>query len=293
MSQMQMPDTPSAREFLERELRAEPNLTYEQVRQRASAIGINVPPFLFGSMRRQLGIATAGPAEAATPASRSHRADSAATVVSEEPFEAGGDEDDADADAGDADAADGGGDTFATSFADDDVDDGDDGDDAGDDAGDQREMAGAADDDRDEGAGRERAVDAPPRKPAATEGKQSPFEFAREVLQMSPEITYQDLKLRGRMAGIKIPPIVYGRAKALLGLVPMKPRKPRKQEIEAPRSLQQVDSAKGFVPSRSPDISGLEFVEQLVATVRQLEAERNQLRDALHEVLDLVRDALD
>lgn len=279
MSQMQMPDTPSAREFLERELRADPQLTYEEVRQRASAIGINVPPFLFGSMRRQLGIAPAGPAESAAPIGRGHRTESAATVAAQEPFEADGDE------AGDGGDADEGG--FAFEAAHDDETDETDG--QGDEA--------AGDDDEgdhgDEGVERKRAADAPPRKTAVGEGKQSAFEFAREVLQMSPEITYQDLKLRGRMAGIKIPPIVYGRAKALLGLVPMKPRKPRKQEVEAPRSLQQVDSAKGFVPSRSPDISGLEFVEQLVATVRQLEAERNQLRDALHEVLDLVRDALD
>lgn len=231
MFEMERTDASSARDFVERELRTSPSLSYAELRDRAAAAGFDVPPFLYGSMRRQLGLGSV------TTTAEAPRAAPAARAAEPTPADAG---------TNDADAVD------------------------------------AAPAEPDETAA------APARKES-----QTPFEFAREMLQLSPDISYQDLKLRGSMAGIKIPPIVFGRAKAVLGLVPTRPRQRRKPVLAPPpRSLQQVESAREFTPSRSPDVDGLLFVEQLVATVRKLEGERDRLRDALHEALELVRDAL-
>src|SRR5262249_26972789 len=46
----------SARDFVLQQLRANPNLTYAEVRDRASARGLTVAPSLYGSIRRQLGL---------------------------------------------------------------------------------------------------------------------------------------------------------------------------------------------------------------------------------------------
>ena len=60
----------------------------------------------------------------------------------------------------------------------------------------------------------------------------SGFDFAVEMLRLTPEISFQDLRDRARLAGLNLPPIVYGRAKALLGLVPTKPRRRREPPAE-------------------------------------------------------------
>jgi hypothetical protein len=53
--------------------------------------------------------------------------------------------------------------------------------------------------------------------------KQSAIEFAKEKLGLNPEASYAEIKAQARFEGIPIFPVVYGRAKALLGLVPTAP----------------------------------------------------------------------
>ena len=124
-------------------------------------------------------------------------------------------------------------------------------------------------------------------EPSATTDEQAPpksgFELAVQTLRMTPELSYQDLKARAAMAGLKLPPIVYGRAKALLGLVPTKPRKSKKaREAESNR----------FKENQDQSFESLRSVEHLVEVARSLHADRERLRQAMREVLNCVEEAL-
>jgi len=248
MQESKEAESVSARDFVERELRANPDLSYGELQARAAHVGLNVPRFLYGSMRRALGL---------PPRSEGPPRDAAAAEEEGElaPDRAAAELAPSDASAGDlrdepaplaAAAA-----VAAAAAAD-------------------TAAAGAA------------AAETGPRG-----GKKSAFDFAVEVLRMVPEIAFQDLKARASMAGLKMQPIVYGRAKALLGLVPTRPRRRRG---EPPRLLRQVDSAEQL--DRMPALDGIRSLEQLVETVRALEQERIKLCAALAAIQDTVDQAL-
>jgi hypothetical protein len=246
-------EVPSARDFLERELKAEPAATYSELRDRAARLGLNVPPFLYGNARRQLGLppkppdalperdsprfaageparrrlTETGPGQAAEPVTDVESSGSAASV------------------------------SVATAPA----------------------VSPATVE-----------PEAPDVAPRPRPGK-SGFDFAVEMLRLTPEISFQDLRDRARLAGLNLPPIVYGRAKALLGLVPTKPRRRREPPAVAPRTLRQVDSALSLQPA--PDLGGVRQLEQLVATVRTLEAQNRRLLSAVQAAMALTTAALD
>lgn len=237
-----MPEGLTARDFLERELRANPEASFAELQERGRQLGLNIPPFLYGSARRALGLpvrrdlANPSPAVAAEP--------TVEAVAASEP--------DAPAESEDL----------------------------------EPEEAPA-----DEAA------------PMAAEGKpkSSAFDFAIEQLRINPDLSFQDLKQRGTMAGLRLMPIVYGRAKALLGLVPVKPRQPRAKKMpEAPLSLRQVDSAEAMPrpmprPAAQPAQTSLALgsLEQLVTALRELENERQRLRAALAAIQACVDEALE
>jgi hypothetical protein len=239
----------SARDFVERELRANGDLSYAEIQARASRVGLNVPRFLYGSMRRALGLpprpeglaTEAAPAAAPTERSPTERSpgDRAAPLATRAADECAAQPDAAALDA----------------------------------------VAAAASESA--------APTAEAAEPGPRIAKKSAFDFAVEVLRMSPDIEFQDLKARAAMAGLKMQPIVYGRAKALLGLVPTRPRRRRG---EPPRLLRQVDSAEQV--DRMPALDGIRSLEQLVETVRALEQERIKLRAALAAIQDTVDQAL-
>lgn len=237
-----MPEGLTARDFLERELRANPDASFAELQERGRQLGLNVPPFLYGSARRALGLpvrrdlANPSPAVSAEPvveAVADNEQDAPAEMEPMESEEAPADE--------------------AAPMA------------------------------------------------AAGKPKSSAFDFAIEQLRINPDLSFQDLKQRGTMAGLRLMPIVYGRAKALLGLVPVKPRQPRAKKMpEAPLSLRQVDSAEAMPrPAPRPTVQpaqpslALGSLEQLVTALRELENERQRLRAALAAIQACVDEALE
>lgn len=244
-----MPEGLTARDFLERELRANPEASFAELQERGRHLGLNVPPFLYGSARRALGLpvrrdlANPSPAVSAEPAAMP-AFETAEAIEPDAPSEAAEFEDQ------------------------------------------EPEEAPA-----DEAA--PMAVQAKAKSPA--------FDFAIEQLRINPDLSFQDLKQRGTMAGLRLMPIVYGRAKALLGLVPVKPRQPRAKKMpEAPLSLRQVDSAEAMerpmprpTPQPAPTSFSLGSLEQLVTALRELENERQRLRAALAAIQACVDEALE
>jgi hypothetical protein len=149
------------------------------------------------------------------------------------------------------------------------------------------------------------------------------FDFAVQELRKDPDISYRDLKARADVHGYKFPPILYGRAKALLGLVAVKPRTSKKAAAAAaaaPRQLRQVDApvalsgwpaaapagqvaaaavgvAATTAPPQGPDqfarrLDEVRNIEQLVAVVKELDAERRRLRGVLEHVAATIAAAL-
>jgi hypothetical protein len=252
----------SAKDFVLRELRADPDLSYAELRKRASEAGLSVPPFLYGQTRRELGLPLNAESarHTASEVSRPH-VDLAAADD-----EIAGDLDDS---------------TVSMAVAG------------------VRSTGGSRNWEAEEETAAEPAPAVRKEEAAPAQAKGSGFQFAVDTLRLSPDITFQDLKLRAQMAGLPMQPIVFGRAKALLGLVPTKPRVRKAAPVEAPRTLRQVDSAQllADLPKAGP-LSGaisasISKIEELVRTVRELEAENRHLRNALQAAFSIASAAID
>lgn len=122
------------------------------------------------------------------------------------------------------------------------------------------------------------------------------FEFLVQELRADPTLSYAHLRAAGEARGWNIAPVVYGRAKAKLGLVPVRPRGTGRRATATaaaaaatPRSLTQVESAYKRQPQgRGEDRTG----DQLVAIVKELDAERRRLRALLERIVAMIDEAL-
>ena len=142
------------------------------------------------------------------------------------------------------------------------------------------------------------ATDGQPEAPAprqTTARKSSvPFEFLVQELKREPDLSYGVLRDRAAERGHKIAPIMYGRAKAVLGLVPVKPRGSKaaaKEAAMAPRSLKQVESV--AADRFGKQLESVRSLEQLVGVVKDLDAERRRLRSVLERISNLIDETLD
>lgn len=249
---MPAPQPMSGEAFAVARLRENPDLDYAELRRLAAEAGIAIQPIQYGRARKQLAL----PALAKTgrpAAPAAAKAPAAAARKHDDDAVAGADGGDADAD---ADATD----TRAQ------------------DAGNAPATAA--------GAPRRRGSDA--------------FDFLVSELRRDGSLAYGELRAACEQRGWKIAPIMYGRAKAMLGLVPVKPRGPRKAKAAAaaapmaedagPRTLRQVESV--AADRFQQQLADARTVDQLVAVVKQLDAERRRLRDLLEEIVTRIDEAL-
>lgn len=121
------------------------------------------------------------------------------------------------------------------------------------------------------------------------------FDFLVESLRAEPTLSYRELQTRSVAKGYKIAPIMYGRAKALLGLVPVAPRgqgKNRKAaKLTTQQTLKQADA--GSADQFSEQLSRVRSVDDLVQIIKHLDDERRKLRGLLENIANLIDDALD
>jgi hypothetical protein len=264
----------SGEAFALERLREDPNLDYASLRRQAADAGVSMMPIQYGRARKQLGLPPLKGADAA------HRGVAPATAERADDRRRGA----------------------ATGAADTD----DDGEDGGaerehrgdDDDGAAREVAARTDDgdaaartdgDRDGGEGEPQPAAgdlvAPRRKGSAA------FDFLVQELRREPHATYAELRDRCTAKGWKVAPIMYGRAKAVLGLVPVKPRGSGKNAAPAaPRTLKQVESVAADRFSRQ--LEEVRNLDQLVAVVKELDAERRRLRELLDRIVRMIDEAL-
>jgi hypothetical protein len=250
----------SGEAFAIERLRANPDLDYATLRREAGEAGVSMQPIQYGRARKQLGLP---PMQKPGP-----------KILAPAPVR-----DDADADANDGES------TAGDDASDDPVEARDeDGEGESDDAGDDE--AARRDTDRTAAAG---DIVAPKRKGSAA------FDFLVQELRREPNLAYGTLRERSEARGWKIAPIMYGRAKAVLGLVPVRPRGSAKKaaaaaEPAAPRVLKQVESvAADRFHKQLEDVRNL---EQLVGVVKELDSERRRLRALLERIVALIDEAL-
>lgn len=151
----------------------------------------------------------------------------------------------------------------------------------------------------------ERTTDEPVEPPTASLGTprkkgSAAFDFLVGELRREPQLSYGELRQRAEANGFPIAPIMYGRAKAVLGLVPVRPRGSKKAAAEAsaheapaqvvPRMLKQVESV--AADRFSKKLEEVRNLDQLVAAVKELDAERRRLRTLLEKVVSMIDEAL-
>jgi len=121
------------------------------------------------------------------------------------------------------------------------------------------------------------------------------FDFLVQELRREPHLSYGELRQRAEANNFPIAPIMYGRAKAMLGLVPVKPRGTGKKNpptpvAEAPRSLKQVESV--AADRFTQKLEEVRNLEQLVSMVKELDGERRRLRNLLENLVTMIDAAL-
>ncbi len=133
--------------------------------------------------------------------------------------------------------------------------------------------------------------------------KPSPtYQFVAAQLRENPELTFHRLKDLGEAAGFKVMPVVYGRAKALLGLVPVVPYGEKKRQ-RARRREDRADKSSAANATPAPveslatgpaeaggasEVASEEFLEQFIGQIEQLRRQRDQAVAMLQQIKALL-----
>ncbi len=144
-------------------------------------------------------------------------------------------------------------------------------------------------------------------EPEPESKKLTAIEFVKAKLALNPEASFADIKAQAKVEALVIYPVVYGRAKALLGLVPTAPygskSKARKQEAEAAAALAAAPAAPAAraAPangagrtSRSRAAAAAEgdvlgSLEMMITQLKTAVQERDRYRITLEKIADLIR----
>ncbi len=137
--------------------------------------------------------------------------------------------------------------------------------------------------------------------------KLSAIEFAKEKLNLNPEASYAEIKAQAKFEGIPIFPVVYGRAKALLGLVPTAPygskSKARKRAAEEKAERERLAAAESAAEPAATNgsrrrteriqsaVSGdpAAGLEAMIDDLRTAVKERDRYRIVLEKITELIQ----
>lgn len=114
------------------------------------------------------------------------------------------------------------------------------------------------------------------------EKKSSAIDFTRKYLREKPEASFAEIRDAAEAEGLKIYPIVFGRAKALEGLVKVAPYGSKKKE----RQRRAAAAAEANEP-----LAGGQTIDEVIKGMRANHDERERYRAALikiSEILDQV-----
>lgn len=144
--------------------------------------------------------------------------------------------------------------------------------------------------------------------------KQTAIEFAKTKLSINPEATFAEIKAQAKIEGLVVYPVVYGRAKALLGLVPMAPYGSKSKARKAKAAASSATSARTLssgaadietnrlTPSQVDESSqrttrasaaakggALSSLEEMIADLKLAVQERDRYRATLEKIAELIK----
>lgn len=130
----------------------------------------------------------------------------------------------------------------------------------------------------------------------AAKKKSSPaMEFVVDYLKRKRDASFADIRDAAAKKRLKIYPIVYGRAQALLGIVKSAPRGSGKQAQARARAAAGRTAAGGGRRGRRPRAAApaLDSLDNVIAAVKENQAEKERLRSVLEKIQGLLEQALD
>ncbi|MEM7204626.1 MAG: hypothetical protein AAF628_30490 [Planctomycetota bacterium] len=133
----------------------------------------------------------------------------------------------------------------------------------------------------------------------AAKKKAGAMDFIIAQLKKNPKAEYASIKERADKQGLPVYPIMYGRAKALLGLVKVSPRgkgkkaTARKATGRGPGRPRKVTGRGPGRPPRSAAAAApLDAIRDLVSNMRDTERANEDLRRTLEKIRELIDRAI-
>jgi len=128
--------------------------------------------------------------------------------------------------------------------------------------------------------------------------KKSPaLEFTRQYLKKKPDVSFAEVRDAAAEQGLKIYPIVYGRAKALEGLIQIAPygsKKKARLAKELAKSKAAAVAGKAAGSSVNPAGTGgsLKSIDAVIKGMRENHEERERYRQALIKISEILDEIL-
>ncbi|HEB54313.1 MAG TPA: hypothetical protein ENI87_13760 [bacterium] len=117
------------------------------------------------------------------------------------------------------------------------------------------------------------------------------MEFIVASLKKNPKISYQDLHAAAAKKRLKVYPIMYGRAQAMLGIVKQAPRGQGKAAKAKAAKSTGMRRGPGR-PRKNPEPTFDGSLESIVAAVKNSERAKARYRGALERIQSILADAL-
>lgn len=130
--------------------------------------------------------------------------------------------------------------------------------------------------------------------------KKSPaLDFTRQYLRKKPDASFAEIRDAAAAKDLKIYPIVFGRAKALEGLVEVAPYGSKKKaRLAKERAKSQAAASAVYGPpadsprSRAGSAGSLDSIDAVIAGMRENHEERERYRAALIKISEILDEIL-
>ncbi len=123
--------------------------------------------------------------------------------------------------------------------------------------------------------------------------KHSAIEFTRAYVKKKPTAEFKEVQAAGKKKGLVIYPIVYGRAKALEGLVKVAPygSKKKKKAGRGPGRPKGSRNKRTIGPTQNV-ATAMDSLESVIAAMRKSNEERERYERALQKISDILGQVL-
>ncbi len=125
--------------------------------------------------------------------------------------------------------------------------------------------------------------------------KQSAIEFTRAFLRKKPKVEFKEVQAMAKKKGLVLYAIVYGRAKALEGLVKVAPYGSKKKKTQASRGPGRPKGSKNkrvTKPGRNV-ATAMDSLETVISAMRASNRERERYQKALQKINDILGQVLE